>query len=267
MMASHPFIVVPPECGFAIWWKNKYASWSDHDERPDEFVRDLAQSKKIETWNLDFKALLQEILDTRPSDYATLVALVYNAYARRQKPEFKRWGDKNNFHVRHVMDIHELFPDAQFIHIVRDGRDVACSYRQLNKANIESAYAPKLTSNIDTIANEWRDNLEAVRSAFRRLPLAQCYQLRYEDLVINPVKSLSDLCDFIGEPYNSEMLDYHLNNRLKTLEPSEFLQWKAKTLMAPDSSALGKFQSELTTIEISHFENIAGELLKEYRYI
>ncbi len=267
MIASHHAIVVPPECGFAIWWNNKYGSWSVGNGQPVEFIRDLSQSKKIETWNLDFQALLNEILDTRPTDYAALVALVYNAYARRQKPNFKRWGDKNNFHVRHVADIHALFPDALFIHIVRDGRDIACSYRHLNKAKIESAYAPKLPTNIDTIANEWRSNLEAVRADFRRLPAGQCCELRYEDLVRTPVKTLSELCDFMGESYDPQMLEYHLKNRLDSLEPSEFLQWKAKTLIAPDSSALGKFRTELTAIEINRFENIAGELLEEYRYI
>jgi len=269
MVTSHPSIVVPPECGFVIWWREKYSSWtaaSADGGKAEEFIHNLAQSKKIETWELDFEMLLKKIRATRPASYAALVSLVYAAYAQRQKHGFKRWGDKNNFHVRHVATLHAIFPGAQFIHIVRDGRDIACSYRQLSEAKIASAYAPKLPTSIDAIAAEWKTNLEAVRADFARLPANQHSELRYEDLVLDPETTLRKLCGFLGERYETQMLDYHILNRRDILEPREFLQWKAKTLEAPDASNLGKFRTELPPEDIASFGKIAGDFLRTYGY-
>src|SRR5437868_10830563 len=104
MVTSHPAILVPPECGFAIWWRQKYGDWKAEDaegKRAQAFIQDLGSSKKIETWELDYDFLLAEIKRLRPATYSALASLVYETYARKKKPEFQRWGDKNNFHVRH----------------------------------------------------------------------------------------------------------------------------------------------------------------------
>ena len=270
MVTSHPSIVVPPECGFAIWWREKYGNWNGaaaESKEASAFVADLAQSKKIETWKLNFDLLLAELRRVRPANYSALVSLVYEIYARARKPGFQRWGDKNNFHVRHVGTLHSLFPEAQFLHIVRDGRDVACSYRQLKRTKIESAYAPNLTTDVAEIATEWKTNLEFVRDGFDVLPMRQRLEIRYKDLVTQSEATLRTVCEFLGEAFHREMLDYHLLNRRDTLEPNEFLQWKAKTLDAPDATALGKFRTELTPEEIASFEKIAGDMLRKYRYL
>lgn len=269
MVTSHSAIVIPPECGFAIWWHEKYRDWQSADAispRAGEFVSDLLQSKKIETWELNRGKLLEEIQQAAPESYAALVSLVYTAYARPRKPGFRRWGDKNNFHVRHVSALRSMFPDARFIHIIRDGRDVACSYQQLGRAKIDSAYAPKLSSDVAAIATEWKGNVEAVRWAFSLMPQEQRLEIRYEDLVAKSETTLREVCRFLGEEYDPAMLEYHRLNRRDTLEPVEFLQWKAKTLEAPDPSSLGRFRTELTSGEIESFDKIAGDLLRDYRY-
>jgi hypothetical protein len=269
MLTSHPFIVVPPECGFIIWWLEKYRDWNAaaaDSERAVDFVADLARSKKIETWDLDFDALLTQCRRARPANYSALVSLVNEAYARRRKPGFHRWGDKNNFHVRHVETLHSLFPKAQFLHLVRDGRDVACSYQQLGRAEIKSLYAPKLPTDIVEIAAEWKGNVEAVGNAFSTIPPAQRLEIRYEDIVTQSESILREVCEFLDESYSPQMLDYHVLNRRDGLEPSEFLRWKPKTLDAPDAAALGKFRTELSAAEIKSFEEIAGGLLRKYRY-
>jgi hypothetical protein len=269
MITSHRAIVVPPECGFAIWWRQKYSDWtatSSSNERAEKFVTDLVTSKKFETWNLSPEALLKEIQTANPADYAALVSVVYIVYACGRKPGFSRWGDKNNFHVHHVNDLLALFPRAQFVHIIRDGRDVACSYRDLARKEMQSAYAPRLATDISAIANEWRTNVDGVRAAFSKMAKGQGMELRYEDLVGTSEATLRELCAFLGEDYDPQMLEYHVINRRETLEPKEFLQWKQKTLQAPDRSALGKFREELTAQEIAAFEKIAAGTLNAYHY-
>jgi hypothetical protein len=181
MLTAHPAIAIPPECGFAVWWWRKYETWSEAlatDDRIHEFVSDLRQSRKIETWELDYAALTEEIRSRRPASYETLVSIVYERYARQQGRTIRRWGDKNNFHIRRISDLRIIFPDAVFLHLVRDGRDVACSYRELAKRELKSKYAPDLPSDVVGIATEWRDNLSLARDDLAAAPAASYRDVR-----------------------------------------------------------------------------------------
>src|SRR3972149_1986006 len=81
MLNNHRNIVVPPECGFAVWWYAKYKDWSKDSCQGhhclDRFLKDLMTSKKIETWNLDFGALGKYIQSVKPFNYAELVSCIY----------------------------------------------------------------------------------------------------------------------------------------------------------------------------------------------
>ena len=61
----------------------------------------------------------------RPVSYAELVSAVYDQHGAKQgKPLV---GDKTPRYVRHIPVLHELFPHARFVHLIRDGRDVCSS--------------------------------------------------------------------------------------------------------------------------------------------
>lgn len=270
MLNNHKNIIVPPECGFAVWWYDKYKSWnldSVHSEPAlGNFLRDLAQSKKIETWNLDFASLGNYIHSQKPSTYAELISCVYVFFGISKQQIFQRWGDKNNFHIRCLDTLNAIFPDALFIHIIRDGRDVACSYRNLSKKRIYSKYAPHLPSVIDEIAHEWVENVNVAISQFEIVGWNRVCEVRYEDLVGDSQVELTRICEFLSEPYDASMLNYHVHNKQEQQEPVEFLQWKKKTLELPTTSQVGKFLDELTKEEIRLFESIAKPVLDQYDY-
>lgn len=269
MVGSHPAISIPPECGFAVWWRPKYRGWSATDATgrgAEEFVTDLSVSKKIETWGLDFNEILLEIRDRRPEDYASLVSLIYENYARKHSPGSRRWGDKNNFYVRHVAEIREIFGDAQFLHIVRDGRDVACSYRELASRESDSRYYPDLPFDLAEIAAEWTSNIASVEESFRSLPEDSRKTIRYEDLVRSPEIVLRDVCEFLQEAFDPGMLDYHVANRSGAREPFEFLEWKSRTLESPDVSRIGRYLASLRTDEVDLFDTLASATLQQFGY-
>lgn len=270
MVNNHRHIVVPPECGFAVWWYDKYRHWDSESSRDpqqlDGFLADLAASKKIETWNLDYAALRDTIAANQPADYAELVSCVYTFFGQATGKSFQRWGDKNNFYIQHVATLNEIFPDAAFIHIVRDGRDVACSYRKLAVTPMDSQYAPHLATDIAAIAAEWATNNDQAAAAFEAIGQGRVGVVRYEDLVTNSEAELRRLCAFLAEPYDEQMLDYYLNNQKAQQEPLEFLQWKRKTLEMPTDSEVGKYRALLTAEEIAAFDAIAGATLARYGY-
>jgi hypothetical protein len=269
MLDSHRDLLVPPECGFAVWWHEKYRGWSEAscaDGTLDPFLADLATSRKIETWGLDFDVLRDLIAAERPASYAELASLVYVFYGRSTGRTFVRWGDKNNFHVTRVDLIARIFPESHFIHIVRDGRDVACSYRRLAGMNLRSEYAPRLPAELPEIAREWRSNLDAAIASFDAIGWSRVHELRYEDLVSRPAAELERVCAFLGETSDGGMLDYHTGVSSRRHEPEAFLAWKGRVQEPPDASEVGKHLREMSAEELAAFEEVTHDLLTRYGY-
>ncbi len=232
----------------------------------EEFIKDLSTTRKIETWDLNYAKLLDFIIAEKPVSYSDTVGKVYEFYGHAIGRNFLRWGDKNNFYLHHIDTIQAMYPSAIFIHIIRDGRDVACSYRNLQRADMESRYAPQLPSTVRDIANEWSANIQKIRKSFDKAGWKNVCEVRYEDLVSQPCNELKKVCSFLDEPYDTDMELYFVRNQLQHQEPVEFLQWKAKTIEKPTTSEVGKYRSELTLDEIKEFESISASILKIYNY-
>ncbi len=265
MLTMHPRLHLPPECGFMLWWYDTYADWCAEDTktRLESFLDDLLRSQKIEFWNIDRNALASYVKERSPSDYAELCKLVYRFHAKMAGKEEAAIGDKNNFHLEHLETLRLLFPEAKFIHIIRDGRDVAVSYRKLHRKKSASPYRPDLPIDIDRIAYEWCRNIQTIEAGLKHV---DSMTVRYEDLVRQPKYELECICEHLNVSYNVDMLLFHQQNRLKKLEPEEFSDWKHKTFLPIDDSAIGQYQ-QLSHEDIERFEQQAEEILRRYGYI
>ncbi len=245
MLTCHRHICIPPEAGFALWLERSFGDWRVNDDRLPEFLTALFASRKFETWQLDHEALAADIVAHAPVDYAGLVNAVYAHYADQHNPGWHIWGDKNNYYLKHIPEIHRLFPEARFVHIVRDPRDVACSYRDLSQNGSNSDYRPRLTDNVSEIAEQWRANIERVEEDLATLDAGLAHRLRYEDLVSDASATLGSLCEFLGEEFDPAMLDYHAENRARSLVPEDFLAWKQLTLSPPQANRVGRYREDL----------------------
>jgi hypothetical protein len=271
VLTCHRNIVIPPECGFAVWLHPTFGRWPEGPGAGDAFLAEFAnavsQSRKFDTWKLATGDLLNALLARRPADYADAVSCVYEEFARSRGRTFTRWGDKNNFYLEHIATLRAMFPRARFVHIVRDGRDVACSYRELAARKPDSRYAPRLPDSVAEIARSWKANVERIEGDFARLGIGDAICIRYEDLVSEMEPSLKKLCEELGEPFDPTMLRYYALNRADGLEPAELLAWKEKTLNPPDLASTGRYRKDLTPDEIAAFAEIAGGTLARYGYI
>jgi hypothetical protein len=269
MLTCHPDIVVPPECGFALWLRPAYADWAGQDSRGprlEAFLDDLFKARKYETWNEERASLRQWLRQRSPIGYAELVEGVYAHYVKKKKHSARRFGDKNNFHIHHLQDLISLFPNCQIINIVRDGRDVACSYRQIGMSRFSSEYQPRLPQKIEDIALEWMAAANAPQTLRSGSGGGAIHTLRFEDLIIHPEDALSSLCGFLGEDYHGAMLNYHRRNRDEGLEPSATMEWKMKTIEPIDQAVVGRYREALSAHDVKVFESIAGPVLAMYGY-
>ena len=267
---SHSNITVPPESGFLEWWYDKYKDWSVSDSNKiskiEAFCKDLKSSKKFETYNFDFTFFKIKISEEQPINYKELISLIYVSFGIKNGKNVKVWGDKNNYYINKTELLAHLYPKAKYIHLVRDGRDVATSYKALKNLKSTSKYVPKLTSEIEKIANEWNANNVNLTSFFKTIPSNNVLVLRYEDLIKNLKNESQRITSFLNIPFDEKMLYYYTINKDKCLEPNETLDWKKKTLEKPDISNIGKYKFSLTNEEIEIFESNAKESLKQYNY-
>lgn len=262
LLNAHPDLCIPPECGFLLWlyphWKD--AQWTAQNRHA--FAASVHASRKFETWDIEQDELVKALNCQDIGSYADAASCIYQAYASTRGHADSIWGDKNNYYIAHVARLKQIFPGARFVHIVRDVRDVACSYRELGHKTITSIYQPSLESNCAAIAEEWRSNNE---SAQLHLLGTDHIRIRYEDLVTQTEKTINSVFDLLCiDQLEGTTPDLHVAN---LDEPIEFLQWKSKLKGPVDAGSVGRFKRDLAPEAIQEIEVIAGSLLTEYGYL
>ncbi len=260
ILNAHSRVVVPPESGFTLWYADKYTGFDGFSETIlDEFISDILRAKKFETLGLSKKLLREVIFTGNPESYVGLVDLVYKAYAKKMGKDVDVVGDKNNYYINHIAELLQYFPKEKLILLIRDGRDVALSYKNLNRVTLGSRYRPRLTAEIEKIAFEWRTNgLEFLNL----MNTPNVMLVRYEDLLSNTESMIQAVLRFLEVGYESSVLDFYLKND----EPKDFLKWKGKTTEAIDPSNTGKYKKFFSASEIEIFNEIAGDVLDAFGY-
>jgi len=261
MLNAHSKITVPPESGFALWYAEKYADIDVFTQDVYErFINDVLCAKKFETWNLTREQLTEAVNEVKPTCYSQLVDAVYNCYAVAKGKQVRKFGDKNNYFVEYIPELVNYFPNEKLVLLVRDGRDIAVSYKKIDTNKIDSAYTPKLPQDVEIIAQLWRKNVDAFLELIEKNK--NSILVRYEDLLSQPKDELIRVFDFLGEEFEEQALSFNEFND----EPAEFLQWKSKTLEKIDKNNMNNYVSDLSREEVEKFNSIAKNQLLSLGY-
>lgn len=163
---------------------------------------------------------------------ARIIDEVFRTYASQKFPEATIWGDQSPIHTFHLPYIHKIFPNAKFMHLLRDGRDVISSMvkRHGDGYLSEAIY-------------RWKTSIKRTNTFKKRLDSSQYLEVRYEDLVQFPEKSLAVVSEFLGIDYKSEMLDYW--KKPSTIE-NKYYDFHANLGKPVFSSSIGKWKERLS---------------------
>lgn len=118
---------------------------------------------------------------------------------------------------RHFDRVLKMWPDARFIHIIRDPRDVARSCLGMGWAG-----------NVWFGVERWRQAEQLWNKVKQIVPESRRCELSYEELIAEPVLTLTRVCEFLGVPYDQEMFDYTKNSKYEFPDPKYIAQWKRK---------------------------------------
>jgi hypothetical protein len=268
MLTCHPDIVIPPECGFALWLEESFGGWNGVGTSDlAGFLGALLNARKFETWGLNYEQLETFIVREDPRSYPELVGSVYRCYASKVGKPDATWGDKNNYYLNHIDRLKALFPSAFFVHIVRDPRSVVCSYLELAHKSINSVYSPILPRTVEESAQAWKNDIQIICDFFDKFEWERVIEIRFENLVVHPGTTLQKLCYQLGQRFDAGMLDYHIRNRREQLEPAEFLQWKGKTVEPPRKDRTNRFESDLSIENQQLVTKIAASEMARYGYL
>jgi hypothetical protein len=253
MLHAHSRIAVPPETRFLVQAFRAQRRFGDLS-RPEgrarlaRFVVDRRRSKTADL-RLD-RDVLRSAVTKAPPTLGSALGAVYRSYAAAQgKP---RWGDKRPVYFQSVDAIRALFPDAQFVHLVRDGRDCMASLKRMPWWHRDAVESLAL----------WTQAVDYGERAARRLPAGTWPQLRYEDLVTDPRAALESLCAFLGEAFEDAMLEPH---RVAEQVPDR-KSWHAATRSAVTADRVGAHLDGLDPWEAALAHVVAGRRLRRLGY-
>jgi hypothetical protein len=174
-----------------------------------------------------------------------------------------RWAEKTPRNVQALGYLFDNFPEARFIHVVRDGRDVVCSLRTHPRhVKRNGQWVPNTeVKPLDGCIDRW------VQDVSRGLAWAddpRCHLVRYEDLVAEPAATMCRLLEFLGEPWDDAVLRPPDRQEGST-DTMKFPQ-NRRAVQPIDRQSVGRWKTDLTDDELGQFNARAGELMARLGY-
>jgi hypothetical protein len=217
----------------------------------------LREDRRFARLGLEPSAL--ERLEEHPVPYSDFVTGIFDLYGAVRGKALV--GDKSPGYVRTMKTLHTLWPEARFLHLIRDGRDVTLSALDWKKADrLFEGYPTWPRERVTTAALWWERNVRLGREAAGELPPGRYREIRYEHLIRDPTATCADICEFLELPYSASMLRFHEGRS----NPSPGLPSKRRWL--PPTPGLRDWREQLSAAELEQFEAAAGDLLEELGY-
>jgi Sulfotransferase family len=248
MLDRHSQLAVPDESYFVPQLADRHLRRIE----VDDFVDDLRRLNTLAEWHVPLEDVRARLHDGMPVGAA--IGAVYAVYAAQHgKP---RWGDKTPMYMQNLRLLERLFPDALFVHLIRDGRDAALSFLSMPRGIVTETWMHPRTP--ADFACQWRTEVAAARSLGRRVG-PRYLEVRYEELVADVESALRSICAFAGLDYEPGMTEYAGNVDVSRKPHQQRLR------QAP-TRGVRDWRTELAAADIEAFEEVAGDLLRELGY-
>ncbi len=251
MLGMHSMVWIPYESHFHVAFHERYNA----DPRVGEvgFNRVILDEIRAQKYVRDWDITIPDGIDVRAcSSLACILETFHTACAAAQGKVL--WGDKTPRYIVHLDVINELFPAARFVHIVRDGRDVARSL-------VNMWWGPK---DFASALEYWARRVELGSKMLGMLPKERRMLIRFEDLVRAPREELQRVTTFLGIPFEERMLSYHVEAAKQVGE--RIRQHHANLTRAPQPELTYKWKRALPPSDQALAWQLAGTMLEKFGY-
>lgn len=226
----------PFETHFITKFYKKLVNYGDINEYQNyrKLLMDILNERAVKQWklNINHEKFFEEL-----GPNFTYSQLVNNiCLMAPQQKGFNSWGDKTPDYLADIDILCKLFPDAKYIYIVRDGRDVALSLLEKDWGPNNVYYCAKYWASL----NQNNSSLDSLRSS------QNLYQLKYENLLDNIEDYAKEIYSFLNQKYDEAEL--------------------RKLTSAVKSGNYNKWKKRMTPRQINIFNKVASKTLKRFGY-
>jgi hypothetical protein len=267
MLDSHPQIAMPPETAF-LPELHVLVGREGAALRREFFARLTTDRWSVSNWNdigIDKDAYWRRLCALQTFSITGGLRLLYGMYADGLGKRL--YGEKTPADSHCMPQIEAYLPEARFIHIVRDPRDVVLSLRRTTAGR-----------SVERTAQIWVDMVWVARASAKRV--GHYHEVRYEDLVLEPEAELRRICAFLELDYESTMLDYrasgarhigHLGDRLlpdgRAKVPHELRARLHESLAQPlRKDRVQNWRQQMSADDRATVEAVAAPLMRELGY-
>lgn len=251
ILGSAPNCVATPESHFKQTIPTKLGvDWAVGMSQ-DAFLPVLANNFRFKLWDLSLPSLnLPERLST--AHYRQVLLSLVDSYIQKNGTQknsnyqhWDVWVDHTPQNIQDPLMLRAIFPDAKFIHIVRDPRAVAASVLSLD-------WGP---NDAESAAIFWAQKMAYGLAFEQRYPRA-CFRVRYEDILERPSETIQTLCDFCEIEFQAAML---LGDGL--VLPDYTKRQHALVGSLPDKNQLKSWEHKLSEWQCFVIERKLGDLM------
>jgi protein-tyrosine sulfotransferase len=257
ILSASPELHIPPE----NWClKGMYERYRRH--RADMSWRELVglvlstfeYSASFPRWfDHSLRDLAEELFDVPEQEQcmAVIVDALYRLHAREHGRDRARWGDKSGSNAHAHAAIEALFPQAQYINLLRDGVDV-----------VLSCLNAELITSVDQAAHWWQNAVRRNDLLTRRYP-DRVICVRYEDLVADPHQQAQRVCQFLGIAFQEDMLDA---SAADTIGDVHHLRCHQNIRKEITTAQVGRGREDLSREDLQRLDDLIGEDLRRHGY-
>lgn len=253
LMASGQ-IYIPPETYvlgelLVRWRKWRGLIWR---EKVWLFCAYFDRHKKFGDFEIESLSPLATEACDLPEDQHTLPALIDRFYAfmaREHGFTEQRWGDKTPWNTVYLKDIVKAYPDAYFLYLKRDGRDVIASQLKSDMRNFDAA------------AERWIDANSACQRHLKRAHRAPL-EIAYEDLVTDPETVFRSIFEWADLDFKTDYLT-RIPERMGDVDRHDH---HAAVTHPITASSIGKWQDSLTAQEFETLPPTFAEMMRSLGY-
>jgi protein-tyrosine sulfotransferase len=257
MLVAGDSIAIPPESqiiqNIAVKFRTRQGlGWEGLSQ---SLVAEFERRHNFNQWKSNLAPVYQTVanLPDRERSLARLIDEVYKGYGSQNFPNALMWGDQSPIYTFFLPYITKIFPNAKYIHLLRDGRDAVASFVEKDGQDffMEGIY-------------RWKESVKRARRLQNQLGPKNFLEIRYEDLVTETEATLRIISQFLGLEYKAKMLDYW---KLDSTVESKYYDFHRNIEIPVFASSIGSWKKRLSAEQIEILLKNTSDLLTNLGYL
>ena len=262
LLNSHPEIAVPAETWFfpdVLMRARRFGDFGT-PEQVDAFAWEVAAARAEslrpagEVFRVSPEEIAAAVTAAGARSYAAAFWAFLDLIARREGKRL--WGEKTPFYSAWLAKLGAAYPNARFLALVRDPRDVATSLHAI-------AWGRQTYPTLADAGLRWRYAMDGIERA-RPLLGERLKAIRYEELVADPEAGARALCEFLGLRFAPGMLRFH--ETASHVMPEGVEAWHPRVSQPIDASRVGLWRRQYTPEDVGMIELAAGPSMASWGY-